>query len=475
MQKSLATGLISFGARNGGTASLLTVTAAAVPRRGWNSFLRTTVTSNAILSSRREYHLSVVERAPRRKNPEAQEGGDPSAASQEGELVREQKEDGSVYERVNLPHEEEGEDSSDEEEEEEEDEDYDEEEEGNEDEDEEAREAEEWAAAQHEVRTRNASDYTEIEGCYTPQSYDGIAAKPFPPDVADVLLEEIHPSWVEIKPDGTIYLPEIFYRRILNTAFGPGGWALMPRQAPEVHEATGSQKLVTREYALYCLGRFVSQAGGEQQMFENIGLSTASESAKSQALMRCCKDLGVASSLWDPTYIAFWKSQFAVGVLCEHTKTGAKKVLWRRKDRKPFGFPWKEGKIMFQGDEEQGSGEDVFTTMMNSLSAPSKKATKADAKKEVSEETEESEEGGEGEEEEGEQQQQKQQQQPTVFDPEGVLPPQLKKYAGKKWKDVVRTPAGRDYLTYLVKNYQGESKLACQKALDWWNEQQNKK
>ena len=26
-----------------------------------------------------------------------------------------------------------------------------------------------------------------------------------------------------------IYLPEVKYRRILNKAFGPGGWALMPR------------------------------------------------------------------------------------------------------------------------------------------------------------------------------------------------------------------------------------------------------
>jgi len=27
---------------------------------------------------------------------------------------------------------------------------------------------------------------------------------------------------------GLIYMPEIKYRRILNQAFGPGGWALMP-------------------------------------------------------------------------------------------------------------------------------------------------------------------------------------------------------------------------------------------------------
>lgn len=30
-------------------------------------------------------------------------------------------------------------------------------------------------------------------------------------------------------PIGLIYLPEIKYRRILNQAFGPGGWAIMPR------------------------------------------------------------------------------------------------------------------------------------------------------------------------------------------------------------------------------------------------------
>jgi hypothetical protein len=29
--------------------------------------------------------------------------------------------------------------------------------------------------------------------------------------------------------DGVIYLPEIKYRRILNRAFGPGGWGLVPR------------------------------------------------------------------------------------------------------------------------------------------------------------------------------------------------------------------------------------------------------
>ena len=60
--------------------------------------------------------------------------------------------------------------------------------------------------------------------------------------------------------------------------------------------------LLAREYALYCYGRFVSQAVGEHLMtgyYDNSGYGTAVESARSNALMRCCKDLGVASELWD--------------------------------------------------------------------------------------------------------------------------------------------------------------------------------
>jgi hypothetical protein len=100
-----------------------------------------------------------------------------------------------------------------------------------------------------------------------------------------------------------IYLPEIKYRRILNQAFGPGGWALMPRsETMHFDNTVESAQLITREYALYCLGRFVAQATGEHAFYTrgNIGYGKACESAKSNALMRCCKDLGIASELWDP-------------------------------------------------------------------------------------------------------------------------------------------------------------------------------
>ena len=58
-----------------------------------------------------------------------------------------------------------------------------------------------------------------------------------------------------MKPDGILYLPEIKYRRILNRAFGPGGWGMAPRG-----ETIVTAKAVTREYALVALGRYVHSA-----------------------------------------------------------------------------------------------------------------------------------------------------------------------------------------------------------------------
>lgn len=46
----------------------------------------------------------------------------------------------------------------------------------------------------------------------------------------------------------------------------------------------------------------MAQTVGEHTFYSNSNMvyGKAMESAKSNALMRCCKDLGVASELWDP-------------------------------------------------------------------------------------------------------------------------------------------------------------------------------
>ncbi|KAH9077073.1 mitochondrial genome maintenance protein [Lactarius deliciosus] len=169
------------------------------------------------------------------------------------------------------------------------------------------------------------------------RSYHGLSTQPFPPEATNILQAEIEPLDIEIKPDGMIYLPEIKYRRILNRAFGPGGWGLAPRSETNV-----GPKIVSREYALVCLGRLVAIARGEQEYFDQSGIPTATEACKSNALMRCCKDLGIASELWDPRFIREFKKAHGVEVYAEHLPTKRKRKLWRRKDQPKFEYPYKE-------------------------------------------------------------------------------------------------------------------------------------
>lgn len=115
------------------------------------------------------------------------------------------------------------------------------------------------------------------------KSYHGLSSEPFPKNIAEILQGPVDPLDVEIKPgtlnrflilctteehvDGLIYLPEIKYRRILNKAFGPGGWGLAPRSETNV-----GPKVVSREYALVCLGRFVLPFGKMRFfMVEQVG------------------------------------------------------------------------------------------------------------------------------------------------------------------------------------------------------------
>ncbi|GAM91465.1 hypothetical protein ANO11243_095150 [Dothideomycetidae sp. 11243] len=168
------------------------------------------------------------------------------------------------------------------------------------------------------------------------RSFHGLSSAPFSPEANAILQEPLGYDDIEIKPDGIVYLPEIKYRRILNKAFGPGGWGLAPRG-----ETIVTQKLVTREYALVCAGRLVSIARGEQQYFDPDGIPTATEGCKSNALMRCCKDLGIASELWDPRFIRKFLAERGKETIVEHAVTKKRRKHWMRKDD-VIKYPFKE-------------------------------------------------------------------------------------------------------------------------------------
>lgn len=87
----------------------------------------------------------------------------------------------------------------------------------------------------------------------------------------------------------------------------------------------------------------MSIARGEQAYYASENIPTAAEGCKSNALRRCCKDLGVASELWDPRYIRKFRKEFAKEMFVEHQVTKKRKKIYLRKDENAK-YPYKEVK-----------------------------------------------------------------------------------------------------------------------------------
>lgn len=68
------------------------------------------------------------------------------------------------------------------------------------------------------------------------------------------------------------------------------------------------------------------------QYFDTEGIPTATEGCKSNALMRTCKDLGIASELWDPRFIKKFMAEMGKEIMVEHQVTKKKRKHFMRKD-----------------------------------------------------------------------------------------------------------------------------------------------
>lgn len=103
----------------------------------------------------------------------------------------------------------------------------------------------------------------------------------------------------------------------------------------------GLPKALTEFVLIRWRFRLVSVARGEQDYFSPDGIPTATEGCRSNALMRCCKDLGIASELWDPRWIRTFKAKYTREVFVEHIVNKRKTKIWVRKDD-GVNYPWKE-------------------------------------------------------------------------------------------------------------------------------------
>lgn len=175
------------------------------------------------------------------------------------------------------------------------------------------------------------------------QNFQGIAQQAFSENKQKKLLAPIRETDIEILPEGILYLPQIKTRRILNDTFGPGAWAIR-RLSVSIKD-----DVVMFDGELWIEGRYIAGSTGEQKYQatnKRMTYAQAIEGAKSDCLTRCCKDLGIASELWDPQYIESWKAKNAAEIWCVgvgNNNKNDKKKLWRKNNAKPFEYPWKEG------------------------------------------------------------------------------------------------------------------------------------
>ena len=120
---------------------------------------------------------------------------------------------------------------------------------------------------------------------------------------------------------GWVYLKYTVYQDRLNRAFGEDGNGKRPRVFPHPqafsHTSTAWKLIPTsnlqireksqthyRSYALFVNEIFISEAIGDAQPDRGVGkndpqFSCLEERCRYMALVRCCKDIGVALELWE--------------------------------------------------------------------------------------------------------------------------------------------------------------------------------
>lgn len=168
-------------------------------------------------------------------------------------------------------------------------------------------------------------------------AFYGLGAEPFSEIERERLRAPVPDDELDILPTGEVYLSQIGYRDRLLQTFGAGAWGLFPLSEPQVIGGVMNQT-----WLLVVRGRAVAMAVGEHDYDPakkwSASYATALESCKSNALMRCCKDIGVAAQCWSRSFTEAWKKQFAVRVYREQ-RSGEETDEWRKLDAGPH---WNE-------------------------------------------------------------------------------------------------------------------------------------
>ena len=124
-----------------------------------------------------------------------------------------------------------------------------------------------------------------------------------------ILFAPVPEEQVEIRADGIVYLPHIFYSGRLREAFG-WEYAVVPKGDPKFIQ---EKNLIVWGFYMVIKGSLMAYAIGHQEYHpgKHMTYVDAMEGAKSNAIMRLCKDLGIGTELWKPEWRADWQEKWA--------------------------------------------------------------------------------------------------------------------------------------------------------------------
>lgn len=151
-----------------------------------------------------------------------------------------------------------------------------------------------------------------------------------------ILKESVDPDEVLIRPDGLVYLSWSRYHKQLTRMFGTR-WTLIPNGMPQINpngkEVIWGFTLIvgTKDKDGNIKQHYVGFAIGGNEYHPNnprMNYNDAVEGAKSNALMRLCKELGMFLELWDKEWVENWRKKYAV-----RFKNAKGEYEWRKKTK----------------------------------------------------------------------------------------------------------------------------------------------
>jgi hypothetical protein len=148
-----------------------------------------------------------------------------------------------------------------------------------------------------------------------------------------ILLEEVDPDEVEIRPDGIVYISSANWENKLNRIPGIAGkWRLIPMTpSPTIQNDCvlwTHYLIIDNAYVSHSVGSCEYRAGNP-----NMNYGDAVEGCIGNALMRCLKRMGMNRELWDKRFIESWKAKYAEQYTDQTSidRSGKPKKFWRKK------------------------------------------------------------------------------------------------------------------------------------------------